>query len=68
MKMDNIEMIPYGLAYINGYRIVFNPYIFKKGKDKGKIRCYFRKGSGYKKIILKQDDIKLLEEQCLKEF
>lgn len=50
-----------GQAYINGWRCVFNPYKFKKGKDKGKIRCFYRKGSGYKKIVLKEDDIKPLD-------
>jgi len=62
-------MIPYGSAYINssghtvGHRIVFNPYEFKKGKNKGKVQCYYRKGSKFKKIILDNDDIKLLEEE-----
>lgn len=55
------EMIPCGSAYINGHRLVFNPYMFKKGKNKGKIQCFYRKGKGYKKIILKEEDIKPLE-------
>lgn len=61
-------MIPFGSSYINasghtvGFRLVFNPYVFKKGKNKGKTRCYYRKGSKFKKIILDQDDIKPLEE------
>lgn len=54
-------MIPCGSAYINGHRLVFNPYMFKKGKNKGKIQCFYRKGKGYKKIILKEEDIKPLE-------
>ena len=62
------EMIPYGSAYINssghtvGYRIVFNPYEFKKGKNKGKVQCYYRRGYKFKKIILDRDDITLLEK------
>jgi len=62
------EMIPYGSAYINasghtvGFRLVFNPYVFKKGKNKGKTQCYYRKGSKFKKIVLLSDDIKPLEE------
>jgi hypothetical protein len=62
------EMIPYGSAYINsnghtiGNRIVFNPYEFKRGKNKGKILCYYRKGYKFKKIILDQDDIIILDQ------
>ena len=55
------DMEPYGQAYINGYRIVFNPYVFKKGKNKDKVQCFYRKGKGYKKIILKESDIKPFE-------
>ncbi len=63
MKIDEIEMIPYGSAFINGHRIVFSPYFFKEwGKNKGKVKCYYRKGKGYRKIILNPDDIKLLEK------
>jgi hypothetical protein len=51
------DMIPYGTAFINGYRIVFNAYKFKKGKDKGKIECYYRKGNMFKKIILNENEI-----------
>lgn len=62
------EMIPYGSAYINayghsGFRVVFNPYVFKRGKNKGKVECYYRKGSIFKKIILNSDDINPLEEK-----
>lgn len=59
--MNETVWIPYGTAFINGYRLVFNPYKFKKGKNKGKIQCHYRKGSGYKKIILRKDDIKEME-------
>ena len=62
MKNDE-EMIPYGFAWINGTRVVFNPYILKKGKNKGKIQCFYRKGSRFKKIILEQNDIKSLERE-----
>lgn len=68
-KFNREEMIPCGSSYINasghtvGFRLVFNPYVFKKGKNKGKTICYYRKGSKFKKIILKSDDIKPLEEK-----
>jgi hypothetical protein len=58
-KGDNMK--PYGQAYINGWRIIFNPYTFKKGKDKGKIKCYYRKGKSFKKIILKENDIEPID-------
>lgn len=57
------EMEPYGQAYINGWRIVFNPYIFVKGKNKGMVQCFYRKGSGYKKIILKESEITPLKRK-----
>ena len=63
IKGDNMEFVPCGQAYINGWRCVFNPYTFKKGKNKGKIQVYYRKGSGYKKTILKEDDIKPIKER-----
>ncbi len=63
LKKDNKmeRKVPFGSAYINGHRIVFEPYEFQKGRNKGKIQCYYRKGSGYKKTILNKDDIKPLD-------
>jgi len=52
-----IEMIPYGTAYINGFRMVFNPRTFKKGKRKGMVECYYKKGYKFKKIVLNPLDI-----------
>lgn len=57
--MTNKEMIPYGTAFIRGYRIVFSPYKFVKGKNKGKIQCFYRKGNRFKKIILNENEIKV---------
>lgn len=62
MIIEIKDLKPYGTAFINGYRLVFNPYFFTKGKDKGKIRCYYRKGSKFKSIILKPEDIVLLKK------
>jgi hypothetical protein len=63
MKIIDEKMIPYGSAYINGFRIIFNPYFFKSwGKNKNKVECYYRKGKGFRKIILNLDDIKLLKD------
>lgn len=59
MELENPT--PYGTAYINGYRLVYNPYFFTKGKHKGKIKCYYRKGNGFRSIILKESDIKLIK-------
>lgn len=60
-KETDMEFVACGQAYINGWRCVFNPYKFVKGKNKGKVQVYYRKGSGYKKIILKEEDIKSLD-------
>jgi len=58
--MTEKEMIPYGTAFVNnGFRVVFNPYKFKKGKNKDKLQCYYRKGKIFKKIILPEDKIKV---------
>ena len=51
---------PFGQAWINGFRIVFDPYRFKRGRNKGKFQVLYRKGSNFKKIILKKEDIKPL--------
>ena len=60
--MEN-KMKPYGTAFVSGFgagmgnRVIFNPHKFIKGKNKGKIQCYIRKGSKFKKIILDESDI-----------
>jgi hypothetical protein len=60
------ERKPFGQAFIKGWRIVFDDYEFQRGKNKGKIKCYYRKGSKYKKIILNKSDIIPLEiEKCI---
>lgn len=59
----DIELIPFGMAFINGQRVVFNAYHFKKGKKKGKVQCLYKKGSKLKKIILDESDITPLEEK-----
>jgi hypothetical protein len=61
--MTNDEMIPYGTAFINGFRVVFNPYKFIKGKNKGKIQCYYRRGNTFKKIVLREEEIKCIGEK-----
>ncbi len=60
---------PFGQAYIpdigthrSGFRIVYDPYKFKKGKNKGKIQCFYRHRKGYKKIILREDQITPIKE------
>ena len=60
------ERKAFGQAYIKGWRIVFDSYEFQRGKNKGKIQCYYRKGSKFKKtILLKSDIIPLEEKECL---
>ena len=66
--MDKTEMKPCGTAYISGFgtgvgfHIIFNPYKFIKGRNKGKMQCYIRKGSKFKKVILEESDIKPFEK------
>ena len=61
IKQDK-EMNAFGQSYINGWRCVFNKYKFIKGKNKDKIQCFYRYRAGFKKIILKESDIKFLSD------
>ena len=54
--------IPFGQAWINGMRVVFNPYQFRRGRNKGKFQVFYKKGKGFKKIILSKNDIRPLKE------
>jgi DNA-binding winged helix-turn-helix (wHTH) protein len=48
-----MELHPAGQAWIlNGYRIIYNVRIIKRGKNKGLFECLYRKGYKFKKTII----------------
>ena len=57
-----IRYIPFGQAWINGMRVVYNPYQFRRGKNRGKFQVFYRRGRTFKKAIISKEDIKPLKE------
>ncbi|MCP4156671.1 MAG: hypothetical protein GY757_53655 [bacterium] len=45
-------------AWINNQtRIIYSPREIRRGKDKGKIECYYRKGKLFKRTVISKSDI-----------
>jgi len=50
---------PMATAWIyNQNRVVYDIREVRRGKSKGKLECYFRKGKGFKQTLIPKTDIK----------
>ncbi len=53
------ERKPMATAWVdNQSRVIYDIREIRRGRSKGKLECYFRKGKGFKQTLISKTDIK----------